>query len=698
MSRRTLVVPLALAFALHGAAPLVAQTLPNQGSGDPVIPRTAASTPAGNDTTGYWQQRADYRIVATLDESKGVVRATGILHYTNNSPDTLRELWLHQHLNAFRPGSRWSATDEKEGRTRFQSLADPDHAFERFLTAPRVGNVAVVAEYPLAPDSSVVRLALPTPLRPGASTEVRMIWEARPSTLVRRQGRRDRSFDFAQWYPRVAVYDRHGWKPNALVPAGEFYGEFGTFEVTLHLPDDQVVGATGVPIAGDPGWARVAVNNARPLLQRQAYAGRRPPEPRAPGVVLDPEPLPPGYRSVTFRAENVHHFAWSASPGFVYEGGSYVRPSAALRDGVPVWDTVAVHVLYRGDADAFCAAAPVPATATYEQRLRAQAQCVVQAKTGWEDGAALRNGLTTLAWLEKVFGPYPYPQMTILKRLDSGGTEFPMMMQNGSNSASLVTHEGGHIYVHGILANNEWQSGWLDEGFTSYVTSWQTGNVRAVIADAIGWLGEADPSQPSDSLLAARRRSKDATSRERATVIAAGRLDPIGTRGDAFRNFSTYNTAVYSRAEDMYAALHDLLGDAVFRAVLRDYYARWAFRHVDRWALQGSAERVSGRSLDWFFEQWVHRVGTIDYALSNAESEPIPGGWRTTVTLQQVGAYRHAMPVGVRTAEGWTVVRGDPLAPTQRVVIETVLRPEAVWLDPYGSTESVSGPYRLPLR
>jgi hypothetical protein len=117
----------------------------------------------------------------------------------------------------------------------------------------------------------VVRLALPRPLAPGDSVRVEFAWEARPSTIPRRQARRGRSYDFAQWYPKVAVYDRGGWQPHALVPAGEFYGEFGDFDVTLVLADDQVVGATGVPVEGDPGWARVS----------RTGAPRRPPGPTA---------------------------------------------------------------------------------------------------------------------------------------------------------------------------------------------------------------------------------------------------------------------------------------------------------------------------------------------------------------------------------------------------------------------------------
>ncbi|HWJ24776.1 MAG TPA: hypothetical protein VNS52_20610, partial [Gemmatimonadaceae bacterium] len=196
----------------------------------------SSTTPPSHDTVGYWQQRVRYVIDATLDEAKGAARARATLTYVNNSPDTLRELYVHQYLNAFRPGSKWSAADEREGRVRYQRMRDPAYAYERFTAAPTVDGVAVTPEYPGAPDSTVVRLALPHPLPPGDSLVSTFVWEARPSTLPRRQGRRGRSFDFAQWFPKVAVYDRAGWEPRALVPAGEFYGEFGEYDVTLVAP------------------------------------------------------------------------------------------------------------------------------------------------------------------------------------------------------------------------------------------------------------------------------------------------------------------------------------------------------------------------------------------------------------------------------------------------------------------------------
>ena len=225
------------------------------------------------------------------------------------------------------------------------------------------------------------------------------------------------------------------------MPAGEFYGEFGDFRVTLVLASDQVVGATGVPVSGDPGWDRVKQGGSVPLLQRAAYGGAR-------GAVAVPV-APAGMRTVVFEAKDVHHFAWTVDPEYRYEGGSYVRAQPRAKMSFPVWDTVAVHVLYRPGDD-----------------------------STWGGARVVRRTVDALTWLEQVYGPYAYPQVSAVHRLDGGGTEFPMMMQNDSPSFELILHEGGHIYSYGILANNEWRAGWMDEGLTSYQTSWRLGTTR----------------------------------------------------------------------------------------------------------------------------------------------------------------------------------------------------------------------------
>jgi Peptidase family M1 domain len=603
--------------------------------------RALGTTPASGDTIGYWQQRANYDIIARLDESRQTVVATGTLRYTNNSPDVLSEMYLHQYLNAFRPYSKWSDTDEREGRTRFQNLEEPAFGYERFTSAPTVDGVAVRVDYPSAPDSTVVKFTLPKPLRPGQSITIGLAWEARPSTTFRRQGRRGRHYDLAQWYPKVAVYDRGGWQPNALVPAGELYGEFGDFRVALVLADDQVVGATGVPVAGDPGWERAKRNGAMPLLQRNAYG--------ADAVNALVPTAPTAMKTVVFEAKDVHHFAWTVDPEYRYESGVYVRPAPRPKTTFRIWDTVAVHTLYRPGDD-----------------------------TTWGRGKVVERTIDAIRWLEEIYGPYAYPQMNVVHRLDGGGTEFPMMQHNGSASFDLILHEGGHIYTYGILANNEWRSGWLDEGLTSYQSSWRLNETPQEVA--AGKLA-TDPRWMKPPLTPAQLA-------QRERYIASA--EPVSTNAEVFRSFNVYNAMVYGRAEEMYSALRDVLGEAVFLRIWPEYYSRWALKHVDRVALQRSVERVAGGSMSWFFDQWLDTVGEVKYELRDVSvTQRRPTEWVTTARLVRIGTYRHPMPVGVRTATGWSFVRGDPMKDDQRLTLTTQQKPDLVRLDPMGLTDDV---------
>lgn len=607
----------------------------------------AGSSPPAGDTTGYWQQRVEYSIIAHLDEGLGGVSAQGRLKYVNNSPDTIREMYFHQYLNAFKAGSKWSASDARENRDRFQSLREPNYGYERFTRAPIVDGVPTLIDYPGTPDSTVAHIRLPRPIAPGDSILIDLAWEGRLSTVARRQGRRGRTFDFAHWYPKVAVYDRGGWRPNALIPAGEFYGEFGTYDVTIIAADDQVLGATGIVASGDPGWARVSRTGApwQPAIPATL--------PRSPVIVS-----PPGERAVRFFAANVHHFGWSASPDYIYEGGPYVRADTAGRR-YPTYDTVAVHVLFKPGDD-----------------------------TTWGGGRALRRTRDALEWLERLFGPYAYPQVTNLHRIDGGGTEFPMMMMNGSPSYGLILHELGHIYSYGLLANNEWRSGWMDEGLADYQTYWaqrlspQDTPPRELPQVGTGYRANARTTTRQDS-----------TEFESLRLEMMRRSEPPGTNAADFREFGTYNRMIYDRARIMFGHLRDLMGDRTFIAFLHDYYDRWAFRHVDEAAMRASASRAFGRDLGWFFDQWVHGTGLLNYGMGADTTVCVGSGGGsgsercvTRVRVTRYGELRHAMPVGVRTATGWTIVRSDPLKDDQWVDVESTSRPDSIALDPFHVT------------
>lgn len=597
------------------------------------------TSPVTGDTIGYWQQRANYDIIARLDEARQMVVATGTLRYTNNSPDVLTEMFVHQYLNAFRPYSKWSDADEREGRTRFQLLEDPANGFERFTARPMVDGTPVSVDYPGAPDSTIAHFTLPRPVRPGQTISISFAWEARPSTTFRRQGRRGRHYDLAQWYPKVAVYDRGGWQQNALVPAGELYGEFGDFRVALVLTEDQVVGATGVPVAGDPGWERVKRGGTPVLLQRTAYA--------AGGASALVPIAPAGMKTVVFEAKDVHHFAWTTDPEYRYEGGAFIRAQPRPKTNYRIWDTVGVHVLYRPGDD-----------------------------TTWGRGKVVQRTIDAMKWLEGLYGPYAYPQISAVHRLDGGGTEFPMMMHNGNPSLDLILHEAGHIFTYGILANNEWRSAWMDEGLTSYQTSWKLGDTPQETA-ARNLSG--DPRWFAPPLSAAQMQR-----RERLIANA----EPLSTNAEVFRSFNNYNAMVYDRAEQMYGALRDVMGDFYFRRLWQEYYSQWALKHVDRVAMQKSAERIMGASMGWFFDQWLDRAGEVQYSLKEVQtSQKKPNEWVTTARLVRIGAYRHPMPVGIRTATGWSFVRGDPMKDDQRVTLTSPDKPDLVRLDPMGLTD-----------
>src|SRR5690606_31843400 len=203
-----------------------------------------------------------------------------------------------------------------------------------------------------------------------------------------------------------------------------------------------------------------------------------------------------------------------------------------------------------------------------------------------------------------------YPQLTAVHRIEGGGTEFPMLMMNGSPSQGLILHEGGHVYVHGMLANNEWRSGWMDEGLSSYQTRWAQGLTPPER------IGEAVPPTPEDGYRARALRPDErlALRRTQALYDIRGQAQPLGTSASDFRDYTTYSRMVYGRAELMFGALRDVMGDSAFSEFLRRYYERWAYRHVDELAMRVEATAAAGEDLSWFFDQWVHRTGVVDYS------------------------------------------------------------------------------------
>ncbi len=552
-----------------------------------------------------FHQGVDYTIEAVLDSSTHVLRARERVRYRNNSQEPLDTLWFHLHLNAFRPNSAWAQRELQSNNRRFQDLGPDDHAYER-VRAVRVGGRPVRVVYPNAPDSTVMGVPLPTRLNPGMSVTVLVDWTARLSTVPRRQGRRGHHYDFAQWYPRIAVFDRNGWQVQPLMPQGEFFGEFATYDVTLDVPSNFVLGATGVPVEGDPGWEAANINPGRAVeYARDAYD-------KAPVESLDLLERKPAntHKRVQWRAEDVHHFAWTANPQYRYEGGKT--------------GNTLIHVLFQaGD-------------------------------TTWPRVAVERTA-KALQFMESVFGPYAWPQITNVHRVEGGGgTEFPMMIMDASAGEGLIVHEIAHQWAHGILANNEFVDGWLDEGMASFLSLLYT--------EAQG-----------------RRLDLTNALQQVAAADTAATAKPIATRSADFADMATYSLFTYSKPQFVFNMLRHMLGDSVFHAGMKRYYEKNKLQHVDEADFKAAMEAVSNQELDWFFQQWLHTNHTLDYAIANARTtQQADGTWCTQVDVSRRG--EAWMPVKLKVGDVVQLLAARE--PSFSVTVDTPTRPTEVRLDP----------------
>ncbi|HET9440171.1 MAG TPA: M1 family aminopeptidase [Longimicrobiales bacterium] len=551
-----------------------------------------------------FHQGVDYTVEAVLDSSTHVLRGRERIRYVNKSSAKIDTIWFHLHLNAFRPNSAWAQRELQFNSRRFQDLGPDDHAYER-IRSVRVGGRPVRVVYPGAPDSTVMGVPLPTPLNPGMSVSLLIDWSARLSTLPRRQGRRDHHYDFAQWYPRVAVYDRGGWQVQPLLPQGEFYGEFATYDVTLEVPKSFVVGATGVPVNGDPGWEAANITQANRVEYRRDAYDAGPVE----ALGLFDRKLNARHKRIQWRAEQVHHFAWTTNPQYVYEGGKA--------------GNTLVHALF------------------------------LPSDSNWA-GAAVQRTVRAIQFLESIFGPYVYPQITNVHRVEGGGgTEFPMMIMDASSNEGLIVHEIAHQWAHAMLGNNEWKDGWLDEGMASFV-----GNLYA---EAAG-----------------QKLNYAAMSQGVARFDTAAATRPIATPSADFQDMQSYSVMTYSKPALVFRMLQHLLGDAVFRTGMKRYYQENKLEHVDEQDFKEAMEEVSGQDLDWFFQQWLHTNHTLDYAVSSAATVPANGKWRTRVEVTRSG--QAWMPVELKVGD--VVQRLDSRESSFSVTVETTTKPTEVVIDP----------------
>ncbi len=358
-----------------------------------------------------WQQRVKYSMAVDLDVRSHTFTGESTLQYTNNSPDTLREVFFHLYFNAFRPGSEMdvrSRTIEDPDSRVASRIAElqPDEMGELVVTRMSQQGKAVELE----PRGTVLRATLAQPLMPGKSTTLTYSFNGQVPVQIRRSGRNSSegvAYSMTQWYPKLAEYDHRGW--HAIPYVGrEFHGVWGDFDVKLTLDSAFTVAATG-------------------MLQAPEQIGHGYPAKKA--------VKRPAGDKLTWRfvAKDVHDFAWAADPDYVH-----------FIEQVP--DGPTLHFFHKDD----------PALAEV-----------------WKDLPGFM--VKALEYMNEHFGEYPWPQYSFVQGGDGGMEYPMLTLVTGKRRiGSLVgvsVHEFVHSWYHGMLATNEGRFPWMDEGMTQYASS-----------------------------------------------------------------------------------------------------------------------------------------------------------------------------------------------------------------------------------
>ncbi|MDX9750421.1 MAG: M1 family metallopeptidase [Flavobacteriales bacterium] len=358
-----------------------------------------------------WQQQVAYSMAVDLDVRTHRFTGETTLGYTNNSPDTLREVFFHMYLNAFRPGS--------EMDVRSRTIADPDRRVgDRIaeLAPEEMGELRITgmtqhrAELDLEPMGTVLRATLARPLLPGRSTELAFGFTGQVPLQIRRTGRQSAegvAYSMTQWYPKIAAYDQRGWHAYPYV-GREFHGVWGDFDVRITLDSAYTVAATGV--LGNPEQ----VGHGYPTAKRVK---------RPAGDKL----------TWRFTAQRVHDFAWAADPDYLH--------TVHQVPGGPLF-----HFFRKDDPEL---------AATWDQL------------PGYMEQA--------LAIMNAEHGAYPWPQYSFVQGGDGGMEYPMLTLITGKRRlGSLVgvsVHEFVHSWYQGLLASNEGRYAWMDEGMTEYASS-----------------------------------------------------------------------------------------------------------------------------------------------------------------------------------------------------------------------------------
>ena len=505
----------------------------------------AQSSASGSSESRPLSERVvAYQIDARVDAQKKTIDGVESLTYHNLTGQPQDTFPFHLYLNAFqpkatfmrevrrdRPSFEWKEKNRASAEiSTFEVVGTGDLTHQIQFVAPDDGN---------ADDRTVFQVKLPHPVAPGDSVQFKIVFHDQLGEVFARTGYKRDFIMGAQWFPKVGVWWQGAWNCHQFHSTTEFFADFGTFDVRLTLPQNEVVGASGVQVS--------SLDN------------------------------PDGTKTVTFHGEDIHDFAWTAEPQY--------------------------HVV----EDSFTGTA-----GTVKIRLLMQPGHMSQA------ALHLRILKETMKRFDQWYGPYPYQQITVVDPphggLRAGGMEYPTLitadttwwMPEGLRAVALVVeHEFGHQYWYGMVATNEFENAWLDEGINSYT------EVK-ILDDMFG---------KDRSILDLWGATQGEDAFQRDGYLAAAEDDPMARFAYQYMDRSSYGNITYAKTATVLLSLEKIVGEDTMRRALHTYFMRYRFTHPTQEDFLKTVEEVSGKNLRWYFDQAVYGTNVMDYEILRASSD-----------------------------------------------------------------------------
>ncbi len=520
-----------------------------------------------------------YEIWVELDDRAKMLTGKESIFWVNNTQDEVADMLLHLYWNAFKNEKSTLLEESREEDLLGIQVEDKHWGWISLKKAELADGTDLLPtiefinqDEPVhAGDQTVARLVFPRPLLRGEKVHLKLEFEARIPRGLLRSGFYKDSYFIAQWFPKPGVYEEgKGWNCHEYHLNSEFFADFADFVVHITVPARFVVGASGKQVS----------------------------------AVSDEEGEKVTY---TFSQSDIHDFAWTAAPDFIKSERDFISDREISEEE---YSEVARSLNLTPD----------------EVRLP-NVRMILLLKPEHKSQAERHfNALrAAIKYYGLWYGPYPYETVTMVDppfRTGSGGMEYPTLFTAGTgvlrdkkvlSPEGVIIHEFGHGYWYGLAANNEFEEAWLDEGINTYSTG-------KVLAKAYG------PGMFSASLFGLPLSwffnfplyyDHDF---DRIGAIMTAEIDPITTFSWRFFSRVSYGLNVYFRASTCLHTLERLLGESQMLRVLRTFQARFRFKHPNTRDFIDVVNEISGRDMNWFFEELFFSTLNFDYGISSLES------------------------------------------------------------------------------